>query len=199
MLILIFGILVLVYCSKYKKHPQKNTRKTLKVLFILHCVFFGLGAASLFGTLLAFVAGSLIDISGEFVAAILQSLAIPMTTVSALIEEITTIVSKLILIGAIMDIIFVIFGLIALIKGASTLCNDQLTAVANSAQAVQMPQYTWGNNPDYYQQNYDYNCQNSNTVQSADTAHSSEAWVCGSCGRNCVAEANFCSHCGTNR
>lgn len=179
LILVVFGILVLVYRSKYRNLPTRKSKNTLKILTIIHTAFFSIHTIILLGTLTLFMIGGL---SFEFIGGIVQKICMELEIGSGYIaqvaEDITIFVISMMKTAMIVNVLLFVFGLIALIFGFSTLADKGL----KSATESELP--LWNSN------------QNESTVQHH--VSTSEGWSC-LCGTSNTKIANFCSHCGNKR
>ena len=220
MLIIILGVLILVFTSKYKKQPLLTTKSSLKTLTIVHSVFFGFSAISLLSSFAFIVTGSFFELAEEIILDICRTMDVSTKYVAEILGDVSLFVNTVIWVAIIVDLIVFIFGLIALIVGFSTISNKELHAAAEANTAAfnanRQNMYAQRNyqNPAYNQQSYNYNQQGyqnnpyNQPAQSYSTAQTppsapvpepqAQGWTC-SCGSTNIAVANFCSHCGNKR
>lgn len=222
MIIIILGILIFVFTSKYKKNPLLTTKSSLKTLTIAHSVFFGFSAVSLLSSFAFILTGSFFEIMEEIILDICRAMDVSTKYVAEILGDVSIMVNTVIWIAIIMDVAVFVFGLIALITGYTTIGNKELHAVAEANTAAfnanrqNMYQQNYQNyaynqqNYGYNQQGYQYqnnaynqNMQNYSTAQTPPPApipqpQTQSHWVC-SCGSSNIAVANFCSHCGNKR
>lgn len=223
MLIIILGILILVHCSKYKKHPLQSTLSTLKTITIVHTVLFCFSSISLISSVITLATGSFFETFEEMFLAFFRAADIDTIHIAGILGNINNFIQIAMWTSIIMDVAIFVFGLIALINGVKTLSDRNLeaTATTNTAEEnqrrqamfaqnmrnYQQNQQNYGYNQQgygYNQQNYGYNQQNAgyqNYNQQTTTSFTTQqpqntAWVCSSCGSSNIPAANFCNHCG---
>ncbi len=220
MLIIILGILILVFTSKYKKHPLLTTKSSLKTLTIVHSVFFGFSAISLLSSFAFILTGSFFELIEEMILDICREMDVSTKFIAEILGDVSLFVNVIIWVSIIFDLIIFIFGLIALITGYKTISDKTLHAAAEANTAAfnesrrnmyqqnyqnyAYNQQNYGYNQQGYQNNpYNQNTQNYTTAQTPPPAPAPQPqaqthWVC-SCGSSNIAVANFCSHCGNKR
>ncbi|MBE6879854.1 MAG: hypothetical protein E7490_03320 [Ruminococcaceae bacterium] len=217
MIIIILGILIFVFTSKYKKNPLLTTKSSLKTLTIAHSVFFGFSAISLLSSFVFILTGSFFELMEEMILNICRAMDVSTKYVAEVLGDVSLMVNTVIWIAIIMDVAVFVFGLIALITGYKTISDKALHAAAeaNTAAFNESRRNMYQQNYAYSQQNYGYsqqgyqnntynqNTQSYTTAQTPPPAPTPQPqaqthWVC-SCGSSNIAVANFCSHCGNKR
>lgn len=167
MLIIIFGILTLVYCSKYKKQPLLPTLSALKTFTVIHTVLFCFGAISLISSVAMFATGALFETFEDMILAVFRSAEVDVRYLSEFLGSVNDFVSAIMWSSIIIDAAIIIFGVIALIIGVKTFADKELAAAAaaNTAAETQRKQAMFAQNMNRYQQNtynqqgYGYNQQ----------------------------------------
>lgn len=200
MLIIIFGILALVFASKYKKYPLLKTGTTAKVLSIILAVLVGIETFSILGYVALMATGSFFSSIEQSVQAVLYGMDLGLEYLTGIFGDISEFISTVIWISLIIESSVYVFGIIALVKSFSTINNAHLKAQAEANSGAMNVGYQQPYN--YYQQapSYTENTQSYSTnTAPAPEASQPQNWFCTSCGASNIAMANFCGSCGNKR
>lgn len=165
------GIVLLILRSQYKKEQKASARKGLKVLAVLQTIFTAFEFFAFTFLLLSTAFNKVLELFVEiFLKEILDYF--PYTG-----NALTNFVTVVLWIAILYKIIIMIFGIVTLSMGFSTVSNKEWTenALSNQQQVNMRPR------------------QNSN-INTAQTAKHHE-WYC-SCGTANQSNANFCPVCG---
>ena len=154
MFIIVLGIIILVYCSKYKKNPLMPTLSALKTFTIIHTIFLCFGAISLFSSIMMFATGTFFEYIQNIFLLVFREIEIDTDFVIEMMGDINSFVYTAIWTGLIIDIAIMIFGIIALIFGIRTFSDKSLaaTAAANTEAENKRRQAIFAQNMRNYQQ-----------------------------------------------
>lgn len=198
MLIIIFGILTLVYASKYKSYPLVNKMSKIRIFSIVTTVLVVVQAFSLLSYVTVFSTGT--SFVEEIIAETFKEMEFESNYITLILDDISSFVSIIMWTSLIIDLAAFVFGLVALIMGFSTLNNPQLKAKAqeNTAAIFLGPQQSYSYSqqaPSYAESTQSF----STSTAPAPDVSQPQNWFCASCGASNISMANFCGSCGNKR